>query len=283
MRKKLFCFGVFILSVCFTLGNLSEEGYHHFLYVSDQRIVALEILDEGEAILNYINLGSNFQLLESNNVLIIDSAGQSYRSHLFKRDETDAKGQMFQVTELIAPKDYMGYSVLGNFRFLSFVNSAYLRVGSKLLELEPQAPETFERFSNLIGRISLKTEHTTLSLYDAGFKHGLGRLLRIGSSEATPVASLLEKKEVVPPVVYKNPSPRLTPKFYHFPDPVVVAVRLQLTSLGGIKNPSIEEGLSSELDQIAIEVVENSWVFLPAVSQGKTTGSEIVVRVKFER
>ena len=283
MRKKLFCVGVLVLSVCFIWGKTPQEGYHHFLYVSDQRVVALEILDEGEAILNYINLGSNFQLLESNNLLIIDSTGQSYRSHLFKGDETDEKGQNFQVTELIAPKDYMGYSVLGNFRFLSFATSAYLRVGSRVLELEPQDPETFERFSNLIGKISLKTEDTTLSLYDAGFKHGLGRLLSIGSSEATPVASLLGKKEVVPPVVYKSPSPRLIPKFYHLPDPVVIGVRLQLTSMGGIKNPSIEEGLSSDLDQIAIEVVKNSWVFLPAVSRGRTTGSEIVVRVKFER
>ena len=56
-----------------------------------------------------------------------------------------------------------------------------------------------------------------------------------------------------------------------------------MTALGGLVNHSVEEGVDPELDQIALEVVRNSWIILPAISERKTSGADLVVRVVFER
>lgn len=283
MLRLTICLVVFMNAGWSTRSLGGQPEFHHFLYVSNRRVVALELIDETEAILNYINLGRNYELLESNNLLILDSAGKGYRGHLLKRDKADDGGQIFQVAELFAPRDFRGYSVVGNFRFRVSPRSAYLRVGSKVLELAPLDPDEFERLADWIGKLNLETENATLALYEAGFQHGLGQILSAGQLEASPVSSLLEKSDVLPPVVLKTPAPRLLPRFSHLPDPVVVRVRLELTAKGGITNLSVEEGVDPELDQVALEVVRNSWVLLPAVSGGKTIRSAMLVRVQFAR
>ncbi len=283
MMRLTVCLGILMATSWYALGQAAQTGVQYFLYVSNRRVVALELIDAGEAILNYINLGSNYELVESSNLLILDSGGDSYRGHLFRRDEADEEGQIYQVSDLFAPREFKGYSVVGNFRFRAPPKSAYLRVGSRVLELAPLSPEEFERLADSIGKVNLDTENATLALYDAGFQHGFGQRLSAGTPEASPITSLIEKKEVFGPVVLKSPTPRLLPKFSHLPDPVVVGIRLQLTHLGGIVNLSVEEGVDPELDQIALDVVRNSWVLLPAVSEGKTTGGEMVVRVLFQR
>ena len=277
------CLVVFMNTAWATQSLGGETGVHHFLYVSNRRVVALELIDKSEAILNYINLGRNYELLESNNLLILDSAGEGYRGHLLKREKADDEGQIFQVTELFAPREFRGYSVVGNFRFRAPPRSAYLRVGSQVLELAPLDPDEFERLADWIGKLNLETENATLALYDAGFQHGFGQVLSAGTPEASPISNLLEKNNVLPPVVLKNPAPRLLPKFSHLFDPVVVRIRLELTAMGGITNLSLEEGVDPELDQLAIEVVRNSWVLLPAVSEGKMIRSEMILRVLFSR
>ena len=284
MKMLTACLGMWLatsawLPVC----QAAETGFHHFLYVSNQRVVTVEIIDGGETILNYINLGGNFELLESSNLLILDTTGRGYRGHLFKRDQADAEGQAFQVTDLVEPRQFKGYSILGNFRLKASPVAAYFRVGSRILELRPLTPEDFEKAADRVGNLDLEVENSTLALYDAGFQQGLGRLLRAGTPEADPIARLLADGELRPPIVLTNPAPRLLSKFSHLPDPVVVRIRLEVTALGGLLNHSVEEGVDPELDQIALEVVRNSWIILPAISNGETAGADLVVRVEFER
>ena len=79
----------------------SEKGSEHFLYLSDQRIVTVELLDATTLILNYINLSDNFALIESTNILVVDTSGQTYRSHLIQMDKRDEDGRIFSVADLV--------------------------------------------------------------------------------------------------------------------------------------------------------------------------------------
>ena len=72
-------------------------------------------------------------------------------------------------------------------------------------------------------------------------------------------------------------------KYHHLPEPVVVQVRVQITEEGGILDPTIARSIEPELDQLAIQVVLNSWHFLPAVAKGKPVGAETVLNVQFLR
>ena len=284
MKMLTGCVGMWLattawLSVC----QAAEAGFHRFLYVSDQRVVTVEIIDEGETILNYINLGQNFELLESTNLLILDATGGGYRGHLFKRDQADEEGQAFHVTDLVAPRQFKGYSILGNFRFKAPPVAAYFRLGGRVLELTPLTLQEFDKTADRVVNLNLEVENSTLALYDAGFHQGVGKLLRVGSLEGDQIGTLLADSELYPPIVLKNPAPRLLSKFSHLPDPVVVRIRLDVTAGGGLLDHSVEEGVDPELDQIALEVVRNSWIVLPAIVEGKTAATDLVVRVVFER
>jgi hypothetical protein len=158
-----------------------------------------------------------------------------------------------------------------------------LRLGARILELESLTPEEFEKAADKVGHLDLEGENSTLALYDAGFLEGVGQLLRAGTPEGDPIDALLTDSELYPPIILKNPAPRLLSKFSHLPDPVVVRIRLKVTALGGLISHSVEESVEPELDSIALGVVRNSWVVLPAISDGKPAGAELVVRVEFER
>ena len=284
MKMLTACLGMWLATNAWSpVGQAAEAGFRHFLYISNQRVVTVEMIDEGETILNYINLGGNYELLESTNLLILDTTGGGYRGHLFKRDQADAEGQVFQVTDLVEPRQFRGYSILGNFRFEAPPAAVYFRLGGRILELTPLTPEEFEKAADRVGNLDLEVENSTLAVYDAGFRQGVGRLLRAGTPEGDPITRLVADRELYPPIVLKNRAPRLLSKFSHLPDPVVVRIRLEVTALGGLVNHSVEEGVDPELDQIALEVVRNSWIVLPAISEGKTAGADLVVRVQFER
>ena len=284
MKMLTACLGMWLaINVWSPVCQAAQPGLLHFLYVSNQRVVTLELIDEGETILNFINLGKNFELLQSTNLLILDTTGGAYRGHLFKRDRADEEGQAFQVTDLIEPRQFKGYSILGNFRFKAPPAAVFLRLGARILELAPLAPEEFEKAADKVGKLDLEVENSTLALYDAGFLQGVGQLLRAGTPEGDPIDALLTDSELYPPIILKNPAPRLLSKFSHLPDPVVVRIRLEVTALGGLINHSVEESVDPELDSIALGVVRNSWVVLPAISDGKPAGAELVVRVEFER
>ncbi len=278
------CLGIWLAaSALLRVCEAGEVGSNRFLYVSDQRVVTVEIIDQGETILNYINLGQNFDLLESTNLLILDAAGGAYRGHLFKRDRVDEEGQAFHVTDLVEPRQFRGYSIVGDFRFKAPPAAAYLRVGSRILELAPLTSEEFEKAAERVGKLNLEVENSTLALYDAGFLEGVGALLRAGTPEGDQFAEFLAESELHPPVVLENPAPRLPEKFGHLPHPVIVRIRLEVTELGGLVKHSIEEGVEPELDQIALEVVRNSWTILPSIAEGNTVRTDLVVRVIFER
>ena len=284
MKMLTACLGMWLaINVWSPVCQAAQPGLLHFLYVSNQRVVTLELIDEGETILNFINLGKNFELLQSTNLLILDTTGGAYRGHLFKRDRADEEGQAFQVTDLIEPRQFKGYSILGNFRFKAPPAAVFLRLGARILELAPLAPEEFEKAADKVGKLDLEVENSTLALYDAGFLQGVGQLLRAGTPEGDSIDALLTDSELYPPIILKNPAPRLLSKFSHLPDPVVVRIRLEVTALGGLINHSVEESVDPELDSIALGVVRNSWVVLPAISDGKPAGAELVVRVEFER
>ena len=48
-------------------------------------------------------------------------------------------------------------------------------------------------------------------------------------------------------------------------------------------NAEVETGIDAKLDSIALEVVRNSWDFLPAISEGEAVAAELVLRVVFRR
>ncbi len=158
-----------------------------------------------------------------------------------------------------------------------------MRLGARILELDPLSLDDFDRVSERIDRLDLSVSNSSLAVLDAGFWQGSGTLLSIGTAQGEAIDNLLPDLETFPPIMLDNPPPRLLPRFHHLPDPVLIRVRVRVTAQGGMTDPEIETGLDADLDAIALEVVRNSWSLLPAIAEGKPAGAELVLRVVFQR
>ncbi len=259
-----------------------EAGSRYFLYLSDKRIVTLELVSGRRAVLNYINLDDAIEVLEAGNLVVVDTAGNTYRGHVFRADQELESGGFYFVSELIRPRQFRGYDIRGNFRFEQLPSRAYFRLGGRFVQLEPLTEEDFELVANKIGEIDLTAE-SKLALVDAGFWRGYGQLHTAGSDEARQLRPLFPDLDPVPPVVLENPAPRLASRFGSLPDPVVVQLRLTINRVGGLLNPEVIHSPDPALGEQAVETVRNSWVFLPALSKGEPVDAELVVRVVFDR
>ncbi len=260
----------------------AAPGTRTFLYLSNKRIITLELLGQSRAILNYINLAEVIEILEAPALLILDGSGKSYRGHVFKSEEMLDSGSYFFVSDLIRPRQFRGYDVLGDFRFQAPPEKAFLRLGGRIVELEPLGAEDFELAALKIAELDLAVE-PKLAIIDAGFWRGYGQIHSLGSPEAERVARLVPQSDLLSPVLLKNPRPKLPSRFSELPEPVVVRVRLTVNSQGGVVDPEVVSAPGPELAEQALETVRNSWQFLPALAAGKPADAELVVQVVFDR
>jgi len=88
---------------------------------------------------------------------------------------------------------------------------------------------------------------------------------------------------VIAHVPLANPSPRLPTSEAARSDPVMVRVKAAVSRHGGLHNVQVVEGINDRLDQIAVETVRNSWVFLPAISNNEIVDSQVTLNILFKR
>ncbi len=259
----------------------AEPG--QFLYLSDQRIVTVETADDSSIVLNYINLGDSFEILAAYNIVLLDDAGTVFRGHLFRLENPPDPTHIFEVTKLIRPAQFEGYVIAGKFDAKSPIARVLISVGGRILELEPMNARDFELMASRIGQIDLARKDRKSAIEAAGFMRGYGSLVFDGTAESAEFESFFPEVKVVPPVALATPQPRLPSSAQQLRDPVVVRVQATITKAGGLRDVHLLEGIEDKLDQIALQTVQNSWVFLPAISENELAEAELKLNVVFKR
>ena len=112
------------------------SGTRQYMYLSDQRILTLEIDNSEKIILNYINLGDAYDLIEAPMVVLVDELGQSYRGQVMAIEPVTDPAERYKVSELLPPKQFKGFTILGNFRMDAPAKAAYFKTGGRIMELE---------------------------------------------------------------------------------------------------------------------------------------------------
>ena len=260
-----------------------SEGEHYYLYLSDVRIVTIEITDSRTVILNYINFGDTFDTVQPPWVVLVDDAGNTHRGHLIEVENASYEAGRYKVFDLIRPNSFAGYTILGNFRFKASPQEAYLKVGGRILALESISSDDFELVAARIGELDLGIENSKATVMRAGFESGFGTIYRAGSAESRSLEPFFPDEEVVPTVLLANPAPRLPSSEADRPDPVLVVIGVTVSPAGGLYDLEVKEGINEVLDELAVETVRNSWVFLPAISKKKVVESRLTLNVVFRR
>lgn len=254
-----------------------------FLYVSDQRIVTVEPSDAETVYLNYINLGDSFEILTAHQLVLVGADGKVTRGHVFRLENPEDVSLPFNVQELIRPGRFTGYRVEGKFDLGGPPRRVLLKVSGRILELEAMPSREFELAVARIGELSLSNTDRRSALERAGFFRGYGKLTMSGDDEAAGIDPWFEEFPVFPPVPVAAPQPRLPSSESHLADPVLVRVSAVVSRSGGLRDVQVAEGLGGKLDQIAVQTVQNSWRFLPAISGTQVAEANVKLNVVFQR
>ncbi len=275
------------LGLAFPVDSLAQpktiSGTRQYMYLSDQRILTLEIVDSEKVILNYINLGAAYDLVEAPMVVLLDELGQSYRGHVIAIEPVTDPAERYKVNELLAPKQFKGFTILGNFRMNAPAKTAYFKTGGRVMELEAMTGEDFDKAAQMVAAIDLKTDDPKFALQRAGFRRGYGRIFFAGTPEANDVDKWFAQEDVVAPLPVYRPAPKLPSKFADLQDPVVVELKLFVSKAGGLYQFQVTKSPNPTVGELALDTVRNSWRFLPAISKGEVADASLTLRVTFER
>lgn len=259
------------------------SGTRQYMYLSDQRILTLEVANSEKAILNYINLGQAYDLIEATNVVLVDELGGSYRGHVIAIEPVTDPTERYKVSELLAPKKFEGFTILGDFRMDAPAKTAYFKTGGRILELEALTAEDFEKAAELVAGIDLTTDDPKFALQRAGFTRGYGKIFFAGTPNADNLEKYFAQADVLAPIPVYRPAPKLPTKFADLPDPVFVELKLLVSKSGGLYQFEVTRSPNPTVGELAMETVKNSWRFLPAISKGQVADASLTLRVTFQR
>jgi len=242
----------------------------------------MEIVDDNNLILNYINLGDSFEMLEAPMVVLVDASGEHFNGHLISLEESDPNNR-YKISELMHPGEFVGYLIVGDFRTNEPIERALVQISGRILELESLTSEEFELQVARVGELDLAADDRKWAIERAGFSRGFGKLFFAGTEEAETVQEFFANDEVLAPVTLANPSPLLPSSESSRPDPIIVRLKAIISRQGGLHNIRVENGVSPKLDEIAVETVRNSWVLLPAISNNEIVEAEVTLNIVFRR
>jgi TonB family protein len=276
------CFLSVLLSGVFLEASGAQVlGTRHFIYLSNQRIVTCEVLDGERAILNYINLGESFEVVQAPMLLLQTSDGRFYRGHVFRAEGADDPAERYRVGEMLRPREFNGFTVLGSFAFASPLEKAFLRVGGRILELESLSADDFNAAGQNIERLDLAAANTKAAVIMAGFDRGYGTMHVGGKQGFEELERQFPSVELLPPLLLAAPQPMLPPGKQGLPEPVEVVISAMVSRAGGVYDIKVTEGLDADLDEAAVNMVRNRWRFLPAISNSRVADATLTLRVRF--
>ncbi len=267
---------------CFVAGQ-TASGPRHYFFLSDQRVITVELISEQKSILNYINLGDSFEIIQAPGLLILDAEGRPYHGHVFEVEDATHPNDRFKVTELVQPDRYVGYNIWGNYSFQTPPEKVFLKVGSRIAELEPVSKSDFNLLASKIGNLDLAMEDGKQMVLTAGFHQGYGTIHGSGAEEVQQIEGHFPDLEIVPPVLLTGAQPALPSSFAHLPDPVVVELSARVGRSGALTDIEVVNGIAPRLDQLARETAQNTWSFLPAIAKGKVADISLTFNVVFRR
>lgn len=269
-----------VLAAGIAAGSNPVWAARHFLYLSDQRIVTVELVDETTFVVNYINLSDSYEVLPAPDIVVTTPEGLLYRGHVFEEENAADPEHRYEVTQLIRPGEFRGFQVRG--KLSTQAKDVFLRLGSRILRLEPLSPREFDLAASRINTINLAEQDRKLALQSAGFSRGYGEMRYAGDPDGEEWAGYFTDQEILPPVALATPAPRLPSFARDLTPPVVVQVRAFVTKAGALQGLELVQGLEPRLDSLALETVRNSWIFLPAVADNQLANAELKLNVVFE-
>jgi TonB family protein len=262
-------------------GQAPERTY---AYVGPQYIITAETATSRSIILNFINLSDFVIVVQPSEFIYKGTSGRFYIGQVFEQEHKDNRGEVlrYSASVLLKGRSFTGLTIQGAFREMDQIEEISIRIGAKRYYMVPMEKVIFDQRAAKISELDLKSPNMRAALQEAN-------IAELGSVKSTDGTSewdrdwqgLIRPDGVNVPKVIERPSVNPTEEAIRKNTYGRVRLSVLINKNGGIQDIKLEKGLGRGLDERAVEVVKNSWVFLPATRNGEVVEGVVSLDIEF--
>ena len=263
--------------------GMAIEGAQTFAFVDAGHIITVESAGEHTFVVNFINLTDFVIVVQPADFIYRSASGQHYIGQVYELEHQDSlgKAQKYSASILLKGHSFAGLNIVGLFREKNQIEELSVRLSSRRFYLQALEKTEFEELVRKIEDLDLNSSDV------AAMYEGLN-IRGIGSVESADGPEEWEKDweglildGVNPPRAIVNPPFVLPDEAVKFKKDGSVRLSCIVTKNGGARNLKVVKGVQRDLDEKILEVVANSWEFLPATKNGEVYESLLEFNVPF--
>jgi TonB family protein len=283
LSKKIYGMA-FLLLLIVPDQKAAQTNTKHFAFVNSSYIITAEVGSAHSFVVNFINLSDFVIVTQPNEIIYRGASGRFYIGQVYEKEHHDSRGeaQKYSASVLLKNRSFLGLNLIGLFQEIDQIEQLSVRIGAKRFYLLPMEKAPFDQLASKISDLDLQSENLAEILQKAN-------IAEMGTVKSTDGTSewdrdwqdLIRPDGVNPPKILDRPeiSPTDEARKLHIYGKVKVSGIINKS--GGIQDLKVVKGLGHGLDQKVIEVVKNSWLFLPATKNGEVLDSAISIDVEF--
>jgi len=244
-----------------------------FAYTDSRIILTAEFSSPQTATLNVFNLTDYVVAFKAQDLLVIAQGNMLYLGQVIVRENPKGEEGPYMGSTLLKPWTYQGLSILGTFPDPAKIDQIVVIMGGKRLMAVRTEPDEFEELAGRVESLDLR-KRDGAQILEAARISRRGRIqYPTGEQDELDLSlrKIMGAEDVNPPRILVRTKVQLTDQAAKAGVQGRIRLSIALSRFGEIKDVKVVRGLGYGLDERAIEVIKNSWKFLPA-----TKSSELV-------
>ena len=277
-------FAILTVLACVAPTVSAQKPAKNFAFVGQQYIMTAEVAGPHEFILNFVNLSEYVIVVQPSEFIYEGESGQFYIGQVFDQQTKGTRGETYRYSAsiLLTSLSFKGLNILGAFHELDQIVELSIRIGAKRFYLEPLEKSQFDQ-------VVARVENLDLASSDLPGVMRAQNLTEMGGIKSTDGTSEWDKdwqslmlpEGLNPPRIIERPEIQPTEEARRTNTYGAIKLSANITRDGTIENLTVVKGLGRGLDQRVLDVVKDSWVFLPATKNGEVVETNIKFDVIF--
>jgi TonB family protein len=279
MRTPFIMAGLLSLSLVFA--STAKAGTT-FAYVDSRVILTVEFSNPQAATLNLFNLTDYVTAFKAQDLLVLNEGNVLHIGQVIVRENPQGEEGPYMGSTLIKPWTYQGLSILGALPEPGNIGQAIVVLGGKRLSMVRLDEAEFDELASRVESLDLKKRDGARILEDAAIVRRGKVQYPTGEQDELDLAlrKILGSEDINPPRLISRTRVKLTDAAVQAGVRGRVRLSVSLSRNGEIKEVKVVRGLGFGVDERAIEVVRNSWKFLPATKRSELVEVSMTVEAE---
>lgn len=253
-----------------------------FAYADSRIILTAEFSSSHSATLNLFNLTDYVVAFRAQDLLIIAQGNTLHLGQVIVREIPQGEEGPYMGSTLIKPWTYEGLGIQGSFPEPEKIDQVIVVLGGKRLSLSLTQSSDFEELAARVESLDFKKRDGASILESAGISRRGNIQYPSGEEDDLDrsLRKILGPEEINPPRIVARTKVQLTEAAVKAGVTGRIRMSISLSRYGEIKDVKVLRGLGYGMDERAVEVIKNSWKFLPATRNSELVAVSITIEVE---